>query len=309
MSIIKTYNSNKYIPIHIFDVCRIDGLTREEITQKFPTRKNGAYYLNKFKNHIELLGCSMRDYVEIWLGEKWPTCPVSGDPVGFSLNGKGLKFSNFKHGKINKKHCPAFAEACKKFSIERRGNGNPMYKETPWNKGNKDFARHMSRIRTGKKTSPATKKKQSESAKKRKIHGHTGIKHSELSKEKMRKATIKRWENGDFNFRKTQIEKRVENFLSKYGIKYKFQKEVGSFVVDFYCKELNLIIECQGDFFHCNPKSKYKYPKYPVQKRNVFRDSKKREYCKRYGYCLLELWESEINDGSYAKKILCELKK
>ena len=52
--------------------------------------------------------------------------------------------------------------------------------------------------KNGKKPSKRTRKKQSESAKKRSVHGHSGIKHSEESKQKMREKTINRLKNGDF---------------------------------------------------------------------------------------------------------------
>ena len=52
----------------------------------------------------------------------------------------------------------------------------------------------------------------------------------------------------------TWIEKFVEVYLSKYYIKYVKEYEIMGRFFDFYLPELNLIIECHGDYWHGNPK-------------------------------------------------------
>ena len=67
-----------------------------------------------------------------------------------------------------------------------------------------------------------------------------------------------------------------------------------------YCfdfKVNNVLIEVQGDFFHCNPKTRNKHPKSKIQKKNLERDEKKKKAVSLSQYELLELWESDIIDN------------
>lgn len=310
MTYLKIDYLNNLIPVSMFDVCALDNLNREQITKLFPTRKNGAYYLDKFLNHLKINhNTSIQEYVEKFLKIEWPRCQKTNKLMGFRINGKGIFVSKYQQGGINKENCESFKKACEKISKDRVGKGNPMYGKTPWNKNNKEFAEFIRKTKTGVKYSDETRAKQSESAKKRKIHGHTGKKHSQESKEKMRKATIERWRRGDFEFRTSSIELKVKTFLEEIECQYKFQEQIGNFVADFYLADFNLIIECNGSFFHCEPDTKYANPKFEVQKRNVKKDKIKKDFYRQKNINLLELWESEIHSGEFKEKIKCTLKK
>ena len=83
---------------------------------------------------------------------------------------------------MSKEHCENFKKGCKKLSIDRMGEKNPMYGHTPWNKGvglEDERIEKAAQKRRGSKTPEYVKKKQSDSAKKRTIHGHTGKKQSQ----------------------------------------------------------------------------------------------------------------------------------
>lgn len=310
MALIKINELNNFIPISMFEVCHIDNLNRKQITNLFPTRKDGAYYLNKFANHLKINhNISINEYVKNYLKIEWPKCEKTNKLMGFRVNGKGIFVSKYQQGAVNKENCESFRVGCEKLSKDRLGKNNPMYGKIPWNKNNKEFSDFIRKIKTGVKVSEETRAKQSESAKKRKIHGHSGKKHSKESKEKMRQATIKRWVRGDFEFRTSSIELKVKLFLDESGYQYKFQEQIGFFVADFYLSDFNLVLECNGSFFHCEPNTKYSKPKFEVQKRNVKRDQAKKNYYRQVGINMLELWESEINSGEFKEKIRCALKK
>jgi very-short-patch-repair endonuclease len=51
---------------------------------------------------------------------------------------------------------------------------------------------------------------------------------------------------------KTQIETAVRRMLEEAGIRYRQNVQMGRFNVDFLCGDV--VIECFGDFWHCNPR-------------------------------------------------------
>lgn len=90
----------------------------------------------------------------------------------------------------------------------------------------------------------------------------------------------------------TSIEKVIYSFLKKKKIDFKPQKLINDkFLVDAYVPELNLIIECDGDYWHSLDKVKK-------------RDKSKNAYLTKCGFNLIRLKESVIIDGSYERKLL-----
>lgn len=83
----------------------------------------------------------------------------------------------------------------------------------------------------------------------------------------------------------TSIEIKVSNQFEKYGIRYIPQKQLckGHFIVDFYLPEYQLVVECNGDYWHSRPERKK-------------RDKELEEYVLSKGKDILWLWEHEIND-------------
>ena len=139
-----------------------------------------------------------------------------------------------------------------------------------------------------------------------------GRKHSKATKEKMSNTAKGKWITGDIGKRKqysSKLEKTFENILSLLDIEYQthfYIKEIKAFY-DFYIPSKNLIIEVDGDFWHCNPNTKHKIPKYDSQKKNIIRDKEKNITAKKQGYNIIRLWESDINNNiKQVKKILLE---
>lgn len=65
---------------------------------------------------------------------------------------------------------------------------------------------------------------------------------------------------------------------------------------DFYLPKQNVIIEVDGDFYHCNPNSKYSIPEYDIQKKNLINDKRKNTWCLNHNITLLRYWEKDINE-------------
>lgn len=135
-----------------------------------------------------------------------------------------------------------------------------------------------------------------------------GRKHSQETKDKMSESAINNIIITDQNHT-SKLEKTFSNILDLLDIRYKkflYAKEIKAFY-DFYIPELNLVIEVDGDFWHCNPNSKHSLPKYESQKKNLLRDKEKEQWIKDNGYKLLRFWESDINNNILeVKRILLE---
>lgn len=84
-------------------------------------------------------------------------------------------------------------------------------------------------------------------------------------------------------------ERLVKSTLEKIGVKYERQHAVGPYAFDFYVPEAELLIECQGDFWH-----DFKHNGYM----GTSRDRGKATYVQRHtSYKLMSIWEHEINLG------------
>lgn len=133
--------------------------------------------------------------------------------------------------------------------------------------------------------------------------GKKGI-YSEETIEKIRNATLRQLESEIY--RKTRIEVRVEKFLIEKNIPYQYSFIINKVQFDFYLKESNILIECDGDYWHANPKF---YPDeskwYHTQKRIREKDLMKNEIAKQLGMTLLRFWEDDImNDFEFVEKCI-----
>lgn len=122
--------------------------------------------------------------------------------------------------------------------------------------------------------------------------------HTQATKDKMSKSAIQRVLITDHNHT-SKLEKTFANILDLLEIEYKqffYAKDIKAFY-DFYLPKYNIIIEVDGDFWHCNPNSKHNVPKYETQKRNLIKDSIKSQWASDNGYKLLRFWENDINNN------------
>jgi len=67
----------------------------------------------------------------------------------------------------------------------------------------------------------------------------------------------------------------------KYGVKFRRQHSVGPFVVDFFCKELNLVIEVDG-------------PTHFEKEETEIRDREREAYLKKLGLNILRFTNEDI---------------
>lgn len=80
----------------------------------------------------------------------------------------------------------------------------------------------------------------------------------------------------------TPEEKRLwYDFLSNYPIRFKKQKVIGRYIVDFYCARAGLVIELDG--------SQHSYPE------ALEYDAKRTEYLEKYGLTVIRIANEDVN--------------
>ena len=143
---------------------------------------------------------------------------------------------------------------------------------------------------------------------------------SEEHKQKLSIAQIKSWHNQEKRDRQrtnrlnyirnndlipiSNLEKEFEEILKS---KFNLECDV-DYYPQFYVREIKglfdfklsgkkILIEVDGDYWHCNPNTKFKEPKYAAQFSNLKKDKKKKEWCNENGYTLLKFWEDDIKNN------------
>lgn len=131
------------------------------------------------------------------------------------------------------------------------------------------------------------------------IYGKEGAK--KFKKEfglKMRKHIVRRLANKEMPFMNTKIEKEFAKELSKREINFISQYPIDNkFVCDFSIPKYKIIIECDGDYWHGNPKIYNKKDLNQTQKRKIKIDRIKDIYLKKKGWKVLRFFETEINNS------------
>ena len=102
------------------------------------------------------------------------------------------------------------------------------------------------------------------------------------------------------------IETRVYNILQTLDLPIIPQTKINKYSVDFLVDD-KYIVECYGDFWHCNPtqytSSYYNRGVKKTAEEIWARDQKRKEDLQNMGYKFMCLWESEIkNSSKYVKK-------
>lgn len=314
MAIINIDDSNRLIHKNIFDKCLIDNKNRKDISKIYPKREDGAYYIDKFIKYLkEFYNLNIQDYLLKYFNFHWPKCPLTNEDLGFRVRGVGIFISRFsRNAKFTKENNENFRKGCEKLSRDRMGEKNPMWGKRPWNKGltpeTDERIRLISEKQKGKFVGEETREKLRLA---RKIHPkkarHT-TPHSKETIEKLRKNTARLWAEGRFN-KRSSIEIKVKNFLNELQLEFQEEYQVVYYSMDFAFPDKKIAIECQGTYYHIDPRF---YPDGPInamQRRNYGRDKAKRKFCcDQLGWEIIELWETEINNGEFKEILLCKLR-
>ena len=116
-----------------------------------------------------------------------------------------------------------------------------------------------------------------------------------MQREMSRKKEVKK-EKSSLN----AIEQKMMSVLHSMNLSYESQATINNYNVDFLIDE-KYIIECYGDYWHCNP-SRYAADYYNRGKKKTAaeiwkRDEKRKRELESMGYKVLYFWEHEINNN------------
>jgi len=197
-----------------------------------------------------------------------------------------------------------------------------MYGKDVWNKGltkeTNEVIKKISEIRKGKSFNEIFNEEKAKEIRKKfsvarqkniasgNVGGMKGKTHSKETREKLRKATLRRLKENKFPQTDTGISRKIENELINLNVLYEKEFLYGHFSFDF--KVENYLIEVNGDYWHWNQNNpKFKDKKINSRKiiNNVQRDkAKRKEVLSKNEYKLMEIWEYDI-ENNFEKIQLC----
>jgi very-short-patch-repair endonuclease len=123
---------------------------------------------------------------------------------------------------------------------------------------------------------------------------------SEKTREKMSQSAVNRIiQTG--RVKRSLLEVNFELFFKILNISFQHSYYVNTkenhFIYDFFIPKHKCLVEIDGDFWHCNPNSKYAIPESKTQEINLKRDQEKNQWAKDNGYKILRFWETDINNN------------
>lgn len=86
----------------------------------------------------------------------------------------------------------------------------------------------------------------------------------------------------------TSIERAVHQLLTVLNVQFIAPMAIGPYLADVFVPSKNLVIECDGDYWHTRPGAQE-------------RDRRKDSYYRASGYTIVRLWEHEIKAGRFDK--------
>jgi len=197
-------------------------------------------------------------------------CPKCGCDVTVSSTNKTITCRNYYN--LQK-------SLCKKCGLENQiGEGNPFYGKTH----SKESKEKISNSRKGKATG--------------KGNSMANPKHRKKAKDRLmewvRKTPIK------YSSRSKKEKEIFKDIKQKFNqVKHSFVIE--HFVCDIFIQELNLIIEYNGDYWHCNPMKYNKDYFHQIKKKTAKEiweyDKNRIDLIIKKGYYLEIIWENDYN--------------
>jgi very-short-patch-repair endonuclease len=235
----------------------------------------------------------------------WPLCKCGCNKRLTYFPGK-LGFSEYIRGHISKIKNNYNTEKSKNNSIKTRKKKFKTGEIIIWNKGiTKDSDSKYAHIlkEAGQK---CTKKNNPERAAKI----SKAMKGVPKSREHVA-AVVKTMNERYFNnfTRRSGLEIKFDDILKTLNISYDTHFILQGYTYDFHLPKYNILIETDGDFWHCNIDKGYK-PKYQYQKDSMRTDKIKNHVAKENGYKLLRFWEYDIKNNrmDVIQQLITEIK-
>jgi very-short-patch-repair endonuclease len=122
--------------------------------------------------------------------------------------------------------------------------------------------------------------------------------HSKETRKKQSDSAVKNILKNPLTYHTSKLEEKFKVILDVLDIEYKhffFASKVNK-IFDFYLPKYNILIEVDGDFWHCNPEV-YQKPICKTQEISLENDKLKNKWAQDNGYKLLRFWENDINNN------------
>jgi very-short-patch-repair endonuclease len=271
---------------------------------------------NEFKNINSLRSHSKQThnidgdniYVEYLLNGVYPKCECGcGEKPPFISIGKG--FSRFVKGHHNRvkgnNNFHKDPETRKRAAETQKKNWKEGKYKGWWEDKSEETIKKIDGIKEklrnnkdrGEKISKKLKgvPKTEESKRKLSITQKKRYEDNPLLKEDASKRRVK-WLKTKLSNKKSKLEKKFELILNLIGIDFKYQYELSDRLFDYYLIKYNILIEIDGDFYHCNPNSKHNEIIYETQKLTIKNDKYKNSLCQKNNITLIRYWEKDINE-------------
>lgn len=111
---------------------------------------------------------------------------------------------------------------------------------------------------------------------------------------------MSRRKNGKKVSQGNTIETKVATILESLNVPFEQQVTIDKYTVDFLVDK-KYIVECYGDFWHCNPhqytSSYFNRGKKKTAEEIWERDNQRKEQFQKMGYKFLCLWEDDIRNN------------
>jgi hypothetical protein len=284
---------NKIIDLYL------SGVGSTTIIKLIPNlTKRNILKLLKEKNILKnrLLGHDF--YKDFWFdGNSWCgtwVCDVCNSKINFTVKEKKLINRTLKNKKT-----------CKKCSLEKQiGEGNPFFNK----KHTEETINKISASKSGVTTSdhmskPEYRKMFSDMVKERWSNGsleYTRLKLSFSMKERISNGTMK-------GYNRSKAEDEIIEFLIKENIEVIPNYIIEGKIFDIFIPKFNLVIEYNGDYWHCNP-IKYNFDYFNHKKNKTAKeiweyDKNKLYLATKNGYSCITIWETDYKKN---KKIILE---
>lgn len=228
----------------------------------------------------------------IFLDNKWHdtrNCPNCGDIIHYSSDKKYILIRSLKNANRERRPCAHCANS---------GENNGFHGKLHSQKTKEQVSNSRKGKAMGVKNamnSLENRRRVSESLKQKYQSGELDFLkkiQSETAKQSHAQGKIK-------TFPVSGPEKKLKKILKSIFLQVTPQFNIGSLKYDFYIKDKNLLIEFNGDYWHCNP-TKY-LPDYfhtikgMTAKELWKKDNQKTKIAKDNGYKIITIWEDDFN--------------
>lgn len=266
----------------------LNGMGSTTISKKLSINKHKILKLLRKKELIRDRKNTKESYEDFWESDgKWFTywvCNECDKKIISSATQKYYLLRNLKNKNI-----------CKKCSLlKQHGENNPFFGR----KHSDESIKKISNAKIGKLYSDHMSKPEyreliSQMTKKRWLSGameETRIKLSNLMK--------KRISNGELKgYNRSKAEDEILNIIRDMGLECEPNFLIESKIFDIYIPKFNLLIEYNGDYWHCNPK-KYESNYFNHKKNKLAKeiweyDRNKVYLALKYDYHCEVVWESD----------------